>query len=209
VVKAFFSEPVTGVDTRSFILTDESGAPVPAFVDQIGDGTWALFPHQVFLTGGKTYTAHLAAGICDFHRNCTRQATTWSFKVTAQRGQGSGDTSVPLGFTFPVSSAASGAPSPVPAVQAISPVSAKGGVVISFTQPVMNVSDLTLRVAAGDCSAPGAPVLGRLSGDSGGARWAFEPAKSGRPAGGYCVTVTSGVYDLSGRSLGTFRKHVE
>jgi hypothetical protein len=206
---AFFSEPVTGVDTRSFTLTDENGAPVPAFVDQIGDGTWALFPHQVFLAGGKTYTAHLAAGICDFHRNCTRQATTWSFQIAAQRGQGSGDTSVPLGFALPATAAFAGAPAPGPSVQAISPVSAKGGVVVTFTEPVMNVSDLTLRVTAGDCSAPGAPVPGRLSGDSGGARWAFEPAKPGRPARGYCLTVTSGVYDLAGRNLETYRKHVE
>ncbi|HTQ11588.1 MAG TPA: Ig-like domain-containing protein [Fimbriimonadaceae bacterium] len=98
VVKAFFSEPVRGLDNRSFTLTDESGALVPAFVDQIGDGTWGLFPHQVFLAGGKTYTAHLAAGICDFHRNCTSHETVWSFKVAATRGQGRGDTSVPLGF---------------------------------------------------------------------------------------------------------------
>src|SRR4029079_19506302 len=46
-VKAFFSEPIAGVDTGSFTLTDESGARVPAVGDQIGDGTWALFPHPV------------------------------------------------------------------------------------------------------------------------------------------------------------------
>jgi hypothetical protein len=86
------------VDPTSFTLTDESGARVPAFVDQIGDGTWGLFPHQVFLAGGKTYTARLAAGICDFHRNCTQRETVWRFTVTGERGKGSGDTSVPPGF---------------------------------------------------------------------------------------------------------------
>ncbi len=98
VVKAFFSEPVTGVDAATFTLTDESGAPVPAFVDQIGDGAWALFPYAVFSQLGKTYTAHLAAGVCDFHRNCTDRATTWSFTVTAERDGGSGDTALPIGF---------------------------------------------------------------------------------------------------------------
>ena len=209
VVKAFFSEPVTGVDTGSFTLTDESGARVPAFVDQIGDGTWALFPHPVFLAAGKTYTARLATGICDFHRNCTRQETVWRFTIAAQRGQGSGDTSVPIGFMLPPAASTSpGAPAG-PGVQAVSPVGTKGGVVVTFTEPVMNVTDLTLHVTAGDCSSPGAPVPGRLSGDSKGERWAFEPAKQGRPALGYCVTVTPGVYDLAGRNLTAYRRHVE
>jgi len=30
---------------------------VAASVHQIGDGTWGLFPDQVFLKGGETYTA--------------------------------------------------------------------------------------------------------------------------------------------------------
>jgi hypothetical protein len=98
VVKAFFSEPVTGVDARSFTLTDESGARVPAFVDQIGDGAWALFPHAVFSQPGKTYTARLSAGICDFHHNCTGRETVWSFTVSADRDGGSGDTALPEGF---------------------------------------------------------------------------------------------------------------
>jgi hypothetical protein len=101
VVKAFFSEPVMGVDERSFTLTDESGAPVPAFVDQIGDGTWALFPQAVFSRPGRTYTARLAAGICDFHRNCTGRETVWSFTISADRDGGSGDTGSPLGFRRP------------------------------------------------------------------------------------------------------------
>ena len=62
VVKAFFSKPVRGVDRSSFTLVDSRGRKVPASVDQIGDGTWALFPDRVFLSGGETYTARLAAG---------------------------------------------------------------------------------------------------------------------------------------------------
>jgi len=98
VVKAFFSEPVTGVDAKTFTLSGENGEPVPAFVDQIGDGTWALFPHAVFSRVGKTYTARLAAGICGLHHRCTARPTAWSFTITADRDGGSGDTSVPLGF---------------------------------------------------------------------------------------------------------------
>lgn len=97
VAKLFFSTPVTGVDTTTFSLTDASGARVPASVGQIGDGTWGIFPNQVFLAGGK-YTARLQGRICDMLGNCTSQNKTWSFTVTSQRGQGQGDTSVPMGF---------------------------------------------------------------------------------------------------------------
>jgi hypothetical protein len=93
---------VTGVDERSFTLSDESGAPVPAFVDQIGGGAWALFPHAVFSRPGKTYTARLATGICDFHHNCTdREATC--FTISADHDGGSGDTGLPEGFRLPAS----------------------------------------------------------------------------------------------------------
>jgi len=74
VVKAFFSEPVTGVGGSSFTLTDASGQTVPASVDPIGDGAWGLFPSQILLTPGATYTAHLAPGICDAAANCTERA---------------------------------------------------------------------------------------------------------------------------------------
>jgi len=206
VVKASFSKPVTGVDAESFTLTDESGAPVPAFVDQIGDGTWGLFPHQVFLAGEKTYTARLTAGVCDAHRNCTRQETVWSFRIAANRGQGSGDTSVPLGFTQ--ASTGRPLPSPAPGVLAVGPVETSGRLTVTFTQAVMNVNDLTFQVTTGRCENPGATVPGHLSSDSQGTRWSFEPAKPGRPAAGYCLTLSSGVYGLDGQSLQTFRRHV-
>ena len=43
-MKVFFSKPVRGVDNRSFTLTDSRGKQVSAWVDQIGDGAWGLFP---------------------------------------------------------------------------------------------------------------------------------------------------------------------
>jgi hypothetical protein len=98
VVKAFFSKPVEGVDPSTFILTDDSGAAVPGFVDQIGDGTWGFFPHQVFLSPKRTYTAHLRAGICDLHHNCTRRELTWSFTTGETAGEGTGDTRAAVGF---------------------------------------------------------------------------------------------------------------
>ena len=101
VVKAFFSEPVTGVDATTVTLTDAQGTAVPASVTQIGDYTWGLFPHQVFLTRGETYTARVAASVCDYAKNCLGQDFTWRFTITDTPGGGEGDTSIPLGGSNP------------------------------------------------------------------------------------------------------------
>src|SRR5262249_41109799 len=97
VVKVVFSEPVTGVDATTFTLTDAQGAAVPARVAQIGDYTWGLFPHQVFLKRGESYTARVATSVCDFAKNCLAQELTWRFTITGTPGGGEGGTSIPLG----------------------------------------------------------------------------------------------------------------
>jgi len=99
VVKAFFSRPMRGVDAKTFTLTDSHGAPVPAWVDQIGDGAYGLFSNEIKLKGGETYTAHVAAGVCDVAGNCTPSERTWSFQITSDPEQGAGDTSIPQGFS--------------------------------------------------------------------------------------------------------------
>ena len=101
VVKVFFSEPVTGVDATTVTLLDAQGTAVPASVAQIGDYTWGLFPHQVFLKRGATYTARVAASICDFAQHCLAQDLTWHFTITTTPGGGEGDTSIPLGGSRP------------------------------------------------------------------------------------------------------------
>jgi len=98
VAKVSFSEPVTGVDARSFTLTDAAGAAVPAAVDQIGPGTFGLFPHRVLLKPGASYTARLAAGIADAAGNRTAQDHTWTFTIAAEPEHATGNTAVPGGF---------------------------------------------------------------------------------------------------------------
>jgi hypothetical protein len=71
VVKAFLSEPITGLDRSTFTLQDSRGALVPATVDQIGDGAWALFPDRVFLKPGEVYQAHIDGRLCEFLICCT------------------------------------------------------------------------------------------------------------------------------------------
>ncbi|HMG53273.1 MAG TPA: Ig-like domain-containing protein, partial [Kofleriaceae bacterium] len=100
VPKVFFSRPVTGVNNATFTLTDAGGTTLPAWVDPIGDGTWGLFANQIQYKPGATYTAHLAAGICDAAAptTCTHDAVEWSFTIAADADASDGDSSVPLGF---------------------------------------------------------------------------------------------------------------
>jgi hypothetical protein len=107
VAKVVFSKPVRGVNAQTFTLADSKGAQVPAWVDQIGDGTWGLFPNPVLLKGGETYTARLKSGVCDQFNNCTHQDVMWKFTVSKEAGQGYGDSTIPMGFPseFPVHAA--------------------------------------------------------------------------------------------------------
>jgi hypothetical protein len=204
VVKAHFSEPVTGVTASTFTLTDPQGLSVPAFVDQIGDGTWALFPHRVFLNTRDVYTARLAAPICDFQGNCTSQDIVWSFTVTQTAGGGAGNTSVPLGFP------PSGGGNPAPTVTAVNPpngaqsVSRTTNVTVTFSESVTNVNGATflLNQAGGNgknCNTLGTAIAGTISG--GPTVWTFDPSATLGARILYCVTVTTGVQDLSGQPM--------
>jgi hypothetical protein len=111
VPKVFFSRPVTGVNAKTFTLTDAAGAVLPAWVDPVGDGAYALFANQIAFTPGATYTAHLAAGICDaaVPSSCTQEGAEWTFTIAPDADSSVGDTSVPVGF-----SGAKGPPPPRP-----------------------------------------------------------------------------------------------
>ena len=98
VAKVSFTEPVTHVDAGTFTLVGSTGTPVPASVDQIGDGTWGLFPDRVFLSPGETYTARVSAGVCGLEGKCTTQPVVWTFTVASRRGEGAGDTTIPAGY---------------------------------------------------------------------------------------------------------------
>jgi hypothetical protein len=98
VVKVSFSRPVGGIPVGAFTLTDSRGRDVPAWIDQIGDGTFGLFPNQILLKAGETYTARLKAGICALGGTCTPSDLQWRFTVAREAEQGSGNTTVPIGF---------------------------------------------------------------------------------------------------------------
>jgi hypothetical protein len=98
VVKVFFSKPVDRVDPKGFTLRDSHRTLVPARVDQIGDGSWGLFPDSILLKPSEKYTARLKRRVCDTTGNCTKRDAVWTFKVAAEGEPGSGDTSIPVGF---------------------------------------------------------------------------------------------------------------
>jgi hypothetical protein len=98
VVKVFLSEPSSGLDATTFTLRDGGGSLVPASVDQIGDGTWALFPHQVFLKANETYTARIDGRLCRYDGHCTSTRRVWRFTTAPMDAAGKGDTRVPPGF---------------------------------------------------------------------------------------------------------------
>jgi hypothetical protein len=100
IVKVFVSEPCSGLDTTTFTLRDSRGALVPASVDQIGDGTFALFQNQVFFKASETYTARIDGRLCGFDGRCTTIRRTWRFTTAPEDGAGKGDTRVPAGFLW-------------------------------------------------------------------------------------------------------------
>jgi len=208
VVKIHFTEPVTGIDSSTFTLTDGSGLTVPAFVDQIGDRTWALFPHRVFLATRATYTVHVAAPVCDYNNNCITQPIAWSFTVTRTAGAGTGNTSVPLGF--PANGGGGG--NPAPTVTAVNPangatnVATTANVAVTFSEPVTNVNVTTflLNQAGGtgkNCNTLGASIAGTITSNVGGDVWTFDPSPTLSTRTLYCVRVTTGVRDLTSQAL--------
>jgi hypothetical protein len=167
---------------------------VPAEVDQIGDGTWALFPRDVFLKANEAYTARLAAGVCGFEGNCTKKPVSWSFRTSAVRGEGKGDASVRLGFALQDEQA-----SAAPLVKRAQVEDA--GLVVAFSEPVMNVTSRTLTVAEAGPQGCGAPLTGRLLPSAAGDTWTFSAASPLKADGSYCLQVSTAVYDLAGRNL--------
>jgi hypothetical protein len=79
-----------------------------------------------------------------------------------------------------------------------------GAVVVSFSEPTMNVNTTTLsvrRTTSADCGRRGPPVAGSVRSNPRGDVWTFVPVASLDPGATYCVTVSAGVYDLQGQAL--------
>ena len=197
VPKVTFDEPMIGLDNTNVTLVDSNGLTVPIFVDQIGDGTWAIFPHQVFLDTTEVYTARVAAGVCDFNNNCTTSDIVWSFETARKTADGVGDTSVLLGF-----GGGGSTPAVAPTILSVAPgdgtnnVDRNTTIVVTFSEPVSGVDATSFLLNTGDCSSPGSAVSGTVSSNGGGDVWTFTPAATLGSRVDYCVTISTAVIDL-------------
>lgn len=80
-VKATFSEPVTGVDTTSFILRNPAGTTIPASVSYNGTNRAATLNPTANLAPGTRYTATLVGGATAIRDTggTPLATTTWTF----------------------------------------------------------------------------------------------------------------------------------
>jgi hypothetical protein len=80
----------------------------------------------------------------------------------------------------------------------------RGAIAVTFSRQVMNVTPMTFVVRRaqpdGACVTSGAPIRGHVTSASAGDAWSFSSEPPLEP-GGYCVAITTGVYDLDGRAL--------
>ena len=80
----------------------------------------------------------------------------------------------------------------------------EGGVAVTFSEPVMNVTPSTFHVypaRSEDCTATAEALPGSFSADAEGIRFTFTPDLPLDEDGDYCVTIADAVYDLAGRGL--------
>jgi hypothetical protein len=170
-------------------------------VDQIGDGTWALFPHQIVLNVNEKYSVRLGGRVCGLAPrdggNCLRQPRSWRFTTVPENGAGRGDTRIPAGFDR-----REGRVRRPPGIDAIGATASQ--VAVAFSEPVMNVTSGTLVVrraaAAGQCGdTPALP--GAIDQDASGRTWIYRPRTALDPRSTYCLRISADVYDLDGERL--------
>jgi len=208
VVKIGFCEPVTGIDATTFTLVDGGGLVVPASVDQISDGVWGLFPHDIFLPN-DTYTATVTTQVCDFNGHCLPTNIVWSF--TTSSASGTGNTQNPVGFG--AGCGGGGGMDTPPSVTAISPpdgatnVLRNTNVVVTFSEPVTGVDQpggFALYQAGGNgknCNTLGAMIAGMFSANGTGDVWTFDPNATLGLKVLYCVQIGTSVMDLDGTPM--------
>jgi hypothetical protein len=138
--------------------------------------------------------------------NCTTQPIAWTFQTARNAADGIGNTSVPIGFP------ANGGGNPAPSVTNVNPannatnVLRNTNVVVTFSEAVTNVTDQTflLNQAGGNgknCNTLGAAISGTITGNPAQTVWTFDPAATLGSRVLYCVTVTTGVRDLTNQPM--------
>lgn len=174
-VTAQFSENVTGVSATTFTLADGASAIAGTVTFTTGNRT-ATFTPSAALPAGKTLTATLTSGIADGAGNALSGApVSWTFTTVA-------DTTAPT-VTIRV---------PGPGATMVSPST---NIVVTFDEPVMNVTAASFTVN------DGAAVTGALASAMGGREWTFTPSAALGTNATVTVTLTTAITDVSGNAL--------
>jgi hypothetical protein len=177
-VSVRFSEPVVGVSASTFTLVETvSSNAVTGAVSYDFDTRTATFDPVDQLSPGLNYTALLGGAAI--------QDVSGNFLVTFQ-----------LSFT-------TGADTLAPTVRVTSPLNAdtnvavNANVVVTFDEPVMNVT-------AGTFQLNGGAIAGAVSMTNGGRTWTFDPTANLPAATTINVTLGGAITDTSTNALAPF-----
>jgi hypothetical protein len=183
MLSATFSEPMSAatINATTFKLTGPGSATVIGQVTYSSVGRAAIFAPSANLTAGTLYTATITTGVADQSGNTLAANYVWTFTTVPVV-----DATKPLIVsTVPISGATG-----VALNQAISATFSKAMNPLTIT-----TSTFTL--------AGTAPVAGTVSYDAINFIATFTPTASLTANSVYTATITNGVTDLEGNSLGT------
>ena len=172
-IVATFSEPVTNVTAASFTVND-GVAVAGTLASSMGGSQWTFTPSAA-LPNNTVVTVTLTTAITDLASNPLAAMVQWTFTTLP-------DTIAPTVVTR------------VPAPNATG-VSQTGQVVITFSEPVMNVNNTSFTIV--DATT----VAGTRTSSNGGRTWTFTPSM--QIPGNTLVTVslTNMITDLAGNAL--------
>ena len=173
-VGAFFDEDVSGVAESSFFV-QQSGTVLLGTVTYDGVSRGARLDPLDQLAPNTVYTVVLTPAITDYSGNAI-VAESWSFTT------GSDLVAPHVRTTQPASGSSN--------------VAVSAPIIITFDEPVQNVTATTYTVDHG-----GTPITGTLAASNGGRTYTFTPSAALPAATAITVTLTTGITDLAGNPL--------
>lgn len=181
LIKVTFSEPMDPATISNATFTFKQGSTVvPGTVTS--SGSTATFSPTSALLANSAYSATVTMGVKDISGNTLGSNYSWTFTTAAI---------TPVDVTKPVVSSVN------PAANAVSiPVNAKPQV--TFSEPVdpSSISNTTITLKQGSTLVAGTVTVS-------GSTATFSPTSALSANTAYSATVTTGVKDISGNTLGS------
>ena len=173
-ISAFFDEDVNGVSTSSFVV-QQGATAILGTVTYASVSRGATFDPLDQLVPNTSYTVVVTPAITDLSGNAL-VAEGWSFTTGS-------DLVGPHVRTTQ------------PAIDSTS-VAISSPIIVTFDEPVQNVTPTTFTVAHG-----GTPITGTISTSNGGRTQTFTPSVALPAATTITVTLTTAITDLAGNPL--------